>query len=307
MVNSCAAFNCTYTYKKGSGISLHKFPLENPELLSKWLSAVKRYNFIPSIHHRLCSVHFTQSCFWKSNCKRLLKADAVPTVFNFPAYLTKIEQPSRKVLKRKLESDKQETNEENNSCGILINNDQITAEHNYTYNAKKECELMEEKLKRKNGQIENFKCLNSTYIKETHKQDGSVKKLKVAVKELKERNLANEDTLAVVMVAMDVIKTEFEVDPLAVQSSRDTDDPSDDVWNLFAPHVSQTTMKDTDPSYALSCQVKIEETEEEDKFPVVKCEIEDETFDMITVKEENGLEETIEGSEVLTESCDGFD
>ena len=36
MVGSCAALNCT-TSKGAPGISFHRFPHRNPELLTKWV------------------------------------------------------------------------------------------------------------------------------------------------------------------------------------------------------------------------------------------------------------------------------
>ena len=33
MVNYCVAIDCTNHVKSGSGISFHRFPLKNPELL----------------------------------------------------------------------------------------------------------------------------------------------------------------------------------------------------------------------------------------------------------------------------------
>ena len=37
MVTSCVAFGCTNRMKKGSGISFHRFPHKNPDLLHKWV------------------------------------------------------------------------------------------------------------------------------------------------------------------------------------------------------------------------------------------------------------------------------
>ena len=42
MVTSCVAFGCTNRMKKGSGISFHCFPHKNPDLLHKWVQAVRR-------------------------------------------------------------------------------------------------------------------------------------------------------------------------------------------------------------------------------------------------------------------------
>ncbi|XP_068085832.1 peroxynitrite isomerase THAP4 isoform X7 [Anabrus simplex] len=59
------------------------FPLQRPGVLTKWLLALKRDDFFPTYAHRLCSAHFAQGCFWKSIGKRILKDNAVPTVFDF--------------------------------------------------------------------------------------------------------------------------------------------------------------------------------------------------------------------------------
>ena len=42
MVTSCIAIGYTNRVKAGSGISFHRFPLSRPELLHKWVWAVRR-------------------------------------------------------------------------------------------------------------------------------------------------------------------------------------------------------------------------------------------------------------------------
>ncbi|XP_069670516.1 zinc finger protein ZFP2-like isoform X1 [Periplaneta americana] len=90
MVVSCAAHNCNNAFLKGSGISFHGFPLKKPELLAKWLFAMKRENFVPSHYVKLCSAHFKHTDFWENHCYKILKDDAVPSLFNFPSHLQKV-------------------------------------------------------------------------------------------------------------------------------------------------------------------------------------------------------------------------
>ncbi|XP_069696995.1 uncharacterized protein [Periplaneta americana] len=101
-------------------------------------------------------------------------------------------------------------------------------------------------------------------------------------------------------VVMDVIKTESEFDPLAAQSSEDADtkwlSPSDDEGNLLKPCVPLTTVESVDPECPSSCKVEVEQN----TFPV-KCEFEEETYDVITVKEEDTAEVNIEVCDILTE------
>lgn len=71
-------------------LSLTRFPFSKPALLKEWIRAVKRKDFQPTIHHFLCSNHFSPECFQKNyiNCKRL-QDDAVPTIFDFPSQINK--------------------------------------------------------------------------------------------------------------------------------------------------------------------------------------------------------------------------
>lgn len=65
----------------------YRFPLSKPDLLRKWVDAVKRQNWMPTIYSFLCSQHF-RACDYKfkkgslkSDIRHRLKADAVPTQF----------------------------------------------------------------------------------------------------------------------------------------------------------------------------------------------------------------------------------
>lgn len=56
--------------------------------------AVRRIDFAPTKHSRLCSQHFTVDSFFTKNGRRYLKEDAVPTLFDLPPRLLK-SPPSR--------------------------------------------------------------------------------------------------------------------------------------------------------------------------------------------------------------------
>ncbi len=106
MPKTCCAVNCRTGYKHElppgeQGISLFGFPLENPALLKEWMKRLCRKDFCPNKNTRLCSLHFLDTdielerrdsnkqrvkSLTSDLQKRRLKAGAIPTVFNIPAY-----------------------------------------------------------------------------------------------------------------------------------------------------------------------------------------------------------------------------
>ncbi|XP_015316368.1 THAP domain-containing protein 1 isoform X2 [Bos taurus] len=71
--------------RSGSGARLvsarDQFPLTRPSLCKKWEAAVRRKNFKPTKYSSICSEHFTPDCFKRECNNKLLKEDAVPTIF----------------------------------------------------------------------------------------------------------------------------------------------------------------------------------------------------------------------------------
>ena len=55
MVQCCAAFGCTNSVKKDSGISFHRFPKKGSELEKQLIRYVRRENWSPSQTSCLCS------------------------------------------------------------------------------------------------------------------------------------------------------------------------------------------------------------------------------------------------------------
>ncbi|XP_075267969.1 THAP domain-containing protein 1 [Opisthocomus hoazin] len=92
MVQSCSAYRCRNRYDKEKPISFHKFPLTRPDLCKKWEAAVKRKNFKPTKYSSICSEHFTPDCFKRECNNKLLKENAVPTIFCYTEPSEKAEE-----------------------------------------------------------------------------------------------------------------------------------------------------------------------------------------------------------------------
>lgn len=67
--------------------------MTRPDLCKKWEAAVKRKNFKPTKYSSICSEHFTPDCFKRECNNKLLKENAVPTIFCYT-------EPSEKVNAR---------------------------------------------------------------------------------------------------------------------------------------------------------------------------------------------------------------
>ncbi|XP_049593194.1 THAP domain-containing protein 1 isoform X1 [Syngnathus scovelli] len=83
MVQTCSAYGCKNRYHKDKDISFHKFPLARPDICGKWVAAMRRNNFKPTKYSNICSQHFTKDCFKRECNNRVLKENAVPSLFDF--------------------------------------------------------------------------------------------------------------------------------------------------------------------------------------------------------------------------------
>lgn len=99
----CCVPGCKGNYDRGPKVHVFSFP-RDVDRKDKWLRAIPRKDFTPSVHSKVCELHFHTSDFVttlthcdESTGRRLevtsdrvrLREDAVPTVFpNCPAYLT---------------------------------------------------------------------------------------------------------------------------------------------------------------------------------------------------------------------------
>ena len=75
MVN-CAAKNCKEVKKKGTKLSFFKFPLNNPNLMTKWI-AISQSKSV-SIHAVLCEKHFDPQHVIHTGKRKFLTEDAKP-------------------------------------------------------------------------------------------------------------------------------------------------------------------------------------------------------------------------------------
>ena len=95
MVKRCVAGGCSSTHR--DGLHLYKFP-NDPELKKNWAYQVKRTRdkWEPTPYSYLCSKHFEENCFQPycqlsesmgvGKVRKLLKADAVPSIFLISEY-----------------------------------------------------------------------------------------------------------------------------------------------------------------------------------------------------------------------------
>ena len=76
MPSSCCAIGCANRYNKGKEIRLYLFPRDE-ERLAKWIKAIRRKNWQPNQHSRICSSHFISGrpSYEESN------PDYVPSIF----------------------------------------------------------------------------------------------------------------------------------------------------------------------------------------------------------------------------------
>ncbi|XP_061554819.1 THAP domain-containing protein 1 isoform X2 [Phycodurus eques] len=61
----------------------HRFPLARPDICDKWVAAMRRNNFKPTKYSNICSQHFAKDCFKRECNNRVLKDNAVPSLFDF--------------------------------------------------------------------------------------------------------------------------------------------------------------------------------------------------------------------------------
>uniref|UniRef100_A0A8C5MN49 THAP-type domain-containing protein n=1 Tax=Leptobrachium leishanense TaxID=445787 RepID=A0A8C5MN49_9ANUR len=83
----CAAYGCKNRLSRGCGKHFFRFPLKDPDKLLRWMAAVRREKWTPSIYSRLCSDHFTEQDYMlrPGASSPYLRTDAVPSIFpGFP-------------------------------------------------------------------------------------------------------------------------------------------------------------------------------------------------------------------------------
>ncbi|GFT71785.1 tigger transposable element-derived protein 6 [Trichonephila clavipes] len=106
---TCSAYNCSNKIGEvAEGVTFHRFPLSKPDLLAKWLTAMRKDKWVPTKSDVLCSFHFADDQFVENNGYRFLVPHAVPTKFEVlapPKTLFPSEWSTRLLTIRDIESD----------------------------------------------------------------------------------------------------------------------------------------------------------------------------------------------------------
>ncbi|XP_051523905.1 THAP domain-containing protein 1-like [Myxocyprinus asiaticus] len=163
MVQSCSAYGCKNRYHKDQNISFHKFPLARPDVCGKWVAAIKRRNFKPTKYSNICSQHFTKDCFKRECNNRVLKDNAVPSLFTFSQL--QMEEESLEAFSSEMDVSPHlhlSDTEEKTPVSVPVSTSEelhlehcrtfICCDHNYTVEdnspPKRRMEQLEEELKR---------------------------------------------------------------------------------------------------------------------------------------------------------------
>ncbi|XP_075935600.1 THAP domain-containing protein 1 [Anarhichas minor] len=181
MVQTCSAYGCKNRYHKDKDISFHKFPLARPDVSAKWVAAMRRNNFKPTKYSNICSQHFTKDCFKRECNNRVLKENAVPSLFTFNLNIKaeSLENPFPSEIHLPLTSDPVVEEEEpaRSLPEIRCDTVAVSCDHNYTAEdsarQKKRMEQLEEQL----GSLR--KKLKTTQQK-CRRQERELKRLKAA-------------------------------------------------------------------------------------------------------------------------------
>ncbi|KAG8568206.1 hypothetical protein GDO81_013918 [Engystomops pustulosus] len=156
----CAMFGCKNRMHKGCGKHFFRFPMKDPERLAKWIEAVQRDDWRPSIHSKVCSDHFTEKDYMirpGAACP-YLRMDAVPT----PLYPI---QRKRKTKKRKYTKKAAIDNVENMELNSETTTQETPSGSVVTYSHEEEMEIqsdvqMEERHEERTNRVEEEAQVN---------------------------------------------------------------------------------------------------------------------------------------------------
>ncbi|KAJ8338915.1 hypothetical protein SKAU_G00357010 [Synaphobranchus kaupii] len=203
MVQSCSAYGCKNRYHKDKNISFHKFPLARPDVCGKWVGAMRRNNFKPTKYSNICSQHFTKECFKRECNNRVLKENAVPSLFCFSRLHKKVMDSIGTMQEEALEDPElpemdfqmvlplpdseqiqslqpEQPQQSNPQVQVLVNSDltssmSVSCDHNYTVEdtvqQKKRIEQLEE-------QVEKLRKKLKTVQQKCRRQERQLEKLK---------------------------------------------------------------------------------------------------------------------------------
>uniref|UniRef100_A0A3B3D3M2 THAP-type domain-containing protein n=1 Tax=Oryzias melastigma TaxID=30732 RepID=A0A3B3D3M2_ORYME len=158
-----------------------EFPLARPDVCGKWVAAMRRNNFKPTKYSNICSQHFTKDCFKRECNNRVLKENAVPSLFSFNLSI----KVSRLTLQRPTDEElwnhgkpchPEEEPEGGTPC-TRTDTAVVSCDHNYTAEdsaqQKKRIDQLEE-------QLEHLRKKLKTTQQKCRRQERQLRRLKAA-------------------------------------------------------------------------------------------------------------------------------
>ncbi|CAG9764501.1 unnamed protein product [Ceutorhynchus assimilis] len=194
MVNFCSAYGCSNEYNPLKPISFFSFPFKRPEILDGWIKAIRRENWKPSMSSRLCSEHFVPSDFLErlGSIKKVLKPNAIPSIFSFSEHLQKKPMGLRKkILKMELDScdpidiDLIQTPLE--SCPSASTTPLTTPQRTFT-----DCGIQCSIIEPRSADREKFSKEIKTLKQKVRRKDIKIKNMKEIIRELKKTGNSSE-------------------------------------------------------------------------------------------------------------------
>ncbi|XP_070408624.1 THAP domain-containing protein 1 isoform X2 [Nothobranchius furzeri] len=162
------------------------FPLARPDVCGKWVAAMRRNNFKPTKYSNICSQHFTKDCFKRECNNRVLKENAVPSLFTFTLSMKaeSLEDPFppeiHLPLSLPLTSDptlEEEEEPDRSAADAQSDTAVVSCDHNYTAEdsaqQKKRIEQLEE-------QVELLRKKLKTTQQKCRRQERQLKRLRAA-------------------------------------------------------------------------------------------------------------------------------
>ena len=167
MVISCVAYGCTQRMGKDPNISFHRFPQKNPELMSKWIKAIRHKDWVPTKHSYICSQHFAESCFVvrPGKCGRRLYEHAIPSLFlSFSKYLQKAHSKRKFPKKRKFVEEPTHSEQSPSKIAKSVDSDHSYANQGVNVveqlkKLQKEVKVLKRKINRRDKKIKSIEEL----------------------------------------------------------------------------------------------------------------------------------------------------
>lgn len=157
----------------GTSLQFFSFPFKNDTRLKKWIIAVRRLNWKPTKHSRICSEHFTPDCFHEPGMNvPYSKENAVPSVFKeFPPHLQR--QPSKcRIRKKRIledQSQKQHSKQVKNQFDVQIPESEISEfsdekapekrQNETNIKLQKKIKILNQKIRRRNKKLASLQDL----------------------------------------------------------------------------------------------------------------------------------------------------